>query len=232
MPAQLAASGSQGDVVALDEDLHPVVEPPDHDRAHRAEPARVAARRLEARAGRGRRPRPTAIAWGTVNPTVALIDDAASRRLLDRLEAGGGRRELDLDVRREASRSARPARASAPGRGSSPGSSGATGGPSGRPRGRTPGARIAAPRTPISSISAQVSSTSDQVGCSVASSRTRGAQCARSFFITSPTMTGFEVAPVAAALDGVRRARRSRTSRSSSRSASSPPSAGAGCRPR
>ena len=59
------------------------------------------------------------------------------------------------------------------------------------------GARIAAPPTPISSISAQVSSTSDHVGLPAASSRTRGTQRSFSFFMTSPTITGFEVAPVA-----------------------------------
>ena len=44
---------------------------------------------------------------------------------------------------------------------------------------------------------AHVSSTSDQVGLAAASSWTRGAQRALSFFITSSTMLGFEVAPVA-----------------------------------
>ncbi len=43
----------------------------------------------------------------------------------------------------------------------------------------------------------QVSSTSDQVGLAAASSWTRGAQCAFSFFITSSTMLGLDVAPVA-----------------------------------
>ena len=54
-----------------------------------------------------------------------------------------------------------------------------------------------APRMPISSIRDQVISTSDQVGFSAAISRTRGTQWSFSFFITSPTMVGFDVAPVA-----------------------------------
>ena len=41
-----------------------------------------------------------------------------------------------------------------------------------------------------------MSSTSDQVGFSAIISRTRGVQWSFSFFITSPTITGFEVAPV------------------------------------
>ena len=53
-----------------------------------------------------------------------------------------------------------------------------------------------APRAPISSIRAQVSSTSDQVGFAAAISRTRGTQWSFSFFMTSTTIDGFEVAPV------------------------------------
>ncbi len=64
------------------------------------------------------------------------------------------------------------------------------------PRSKT-GRSTAAPRAAISSTIAQVSSTSLQVGFASASSRTRGAQTALSFFITSSTMLGFEVAPVA-----------------------------------
>jgi hypothetical protein len=60
-----------------------------------------------------------------------------------------------------------------------------------------------APRTPISSMSLQVISTSDQVGFSPAISRTRGTQWAFSFFVTSSTMLGLEVAPGGAALDRV-----------------------------
>ena len=40
-------------------------------------------------------------------------------------------------------------------------------------------------------------STSDQAGFEAAISRTRGTQCSFSFFMTSTTMTGFDVAPVA-----------------------------------
>ena len=44
---------------------------------------------------------------------------------------------------------------------------------------------------------AQVSSTSVQAGFAAASSRTRGTQCPFSFFMTSSTIDGLEVAPVA-----------------------------------
>ena len=44
---------------------------------------------------------------------------------------------------------------------------------------------------------AQLSSTSDQVGFAAASSWMRGAQRAFSFFMTSSTMLGLDVAPVA-----------------------------------
>ena len=193
-PGPVGGVRVEGDVVALDDDLHPVVEPSDHQRAHRAEAARVAAGRLV--------------------PTEAAIDglpdgdrlghregdrrvdhDAPRRRLLEPLEAGRRGRELHLDVRGE--------------RGEVEGLLGHPGriavlGRVGLEReaalaavlASKTGARIPAPRTPISSISAQVTSTSDQVGCSIASSRTRGTQWSFSFFMTSPTMTGFEVAPV------------------------------------
>ena len=59
------------------------------------------------------------------------------------------------------------------------------------------GWRMPAPRAAISSMIAQVSSTSVQVGFAAASSWTRGTQCAFSFFMTSSTMLGLEVAPVA-----------------------------------
>ena len=43
----------------------------------------------------------------------------------------------------------------------------------------------------------QVISTSVQVGCSSRMARTRGRQTSSSFFMTSPTIVGFEVAPTA-----------------------------------
>ena len=55
----------------------------------------------------------------------------------------------------------------------------------------------AAPSTAISSTIAQVSSTSVHTAWAAASSRTRDDQRTRSFFITSSTMLGLEVAPVA-----------------------------------
>ena len=59
------------------------------------------------------------------------------------------------------------------------------------------GARVAAPRTAISSTMAQVSSTSVQAGLAAASSRILGTQKPRSLASTSSTIGGLEVAPVA-----------------------------------
>ena len=160
-------------------------------------------------------------AWATVNATVALMTTPRAVASSIASSPAGGPRELDLDVRGEAAevdglldhplgvavvgrvrlerrRPLRPSCAS------------------------NTGARIAAPRTPISSISAQVISTSDQRR--VARRRARGpaAPSGRApSSCTSPTITGFDVAPVAAALDGVGELGRRRRSRSSSRSASS-----------
>ena len=90
----------EGDVVTVDEDLHPVVEPADHQRTHRAEPAGVASGGLEPA---------QATLYGLADgdrlgdrERDSRVDDDAPRgRFLDRDEAGGRGRELDLDVRRE-----------------------------------------------------------------------------------------------------------------------------------
>ena len=55
----------------------------------------------------------------------------------------------------------------------------------------------AAPRAAISSISCQVVSTSDASGRSRAIAWIRGSQTSCSFFRTSPTIVGFDVAPTA-----------------------------------
>src|SRR5258706_1623238 len=59
------------------------------------------------------------------------------------------------------------------------------------------GSSVAAPRTAISSTTCQVTSRSFASGRSRAISWIRGRQTSASFFRTSPTMVGFEVAPTA-----------------------------------
>src|SRR6185437_4601071 len=67
-----------------------------------------------------------------------------------------------------------------------------------RPRSRRwIGSRIAAPRTAISSITCQVMSTSLARGFSRAIVLILGSQTSASFFRTSPTMVGLDVAPTA-----------------------------------
>ena len=177
-----ARPGRRSDVVALADRLHPVVEPTDHQRADRAHRRR---RRGRPRSRRSR-PRstaaPTASAWRQRERHRRVDRDAERGRLLDRHEAGGRGRELDLEVRREVREPDDPARASGSGSPwSRSGSSGSTGDPCGRARGRRPGPRIAAPRTAISSMTCQVMSTSVAVGRSSAMLRgSRGRQTSSS----------------------------------------------------
>ena len=187
--------GVQGDVVLLDEDLHPVVEPADHQRADRAEPAGVDPGGLGAPEaalhglGRGD-------ALGDREHDGDVGDDAARGRVLHRLEARGRARELDLDV----------------------GGQGAeVDGLVGHPL-RVPvvgGVRLEREATllPVVGVEDRLQDPRaagahllDQRpgrarprtrwGSAAIISRTRGTQWSFSFFITSSTITGFEVAPV------------------------------------
>ena len=100
-PRPVERVGMDGDAVALGEDPHPVVEPPDHDRADRRDGRGVAA-------GRGELVQPALDRLGDRDrlrdreADRGIDADPGRRRRLDRGDPGPRRGELDLDVRRQA----------------------------------------------------------------------------------------------------------------------------------
>ena len=95
--------GIHGDAVAARNGLHPIVEPADHDRDHRGQTRRIAARLLQ----------PDEAAFDSLPHRDGLGDGEANRGvdvhalrgcLFHRRDAGLRRRELDLDVLREAAK--------------------------------------------------------------------------------------------------------------------------------